>query len=186
MKKLVSMLLATTGFVFPLFAQVDHILDESEAVPVESLILKKDQVPAAIVNAVNSDFSNSEAFMWGKFPYVLEKYAWVVDKDATGVKPDFYEVYIKAKDGSDIYAVYAPDGTIKQSRTIRKNAALPLSVTQALAKSQYKDWTVVGDRELIKYFNSKNNIEEHVKVTVEKGNVKKNLSFNYKEPVNKS
>ena len=185
MKKFFFLLLASAGFTFPLFAQVDHIIDESEAMPVESLILKKDQVPPAIVNAVNSDFRNGGAFEWGKFPFVLEKYAWVVDKDAGNAKPDFYEVFIKAHDGSDIYAVYTPDGTIKESRTIRKNAALPLSVTESLAKSQYKDWTVVGDKEIIKYFNTKSDVEEHVKVTVEKNSIKKNLSFNYKEPVGK-
>ncbi|MFZ0281632.1 MAG: hypothetical protein WAL29_08280 [Bacteroidales bacterium] len=186
MKKLFFLLIASAGFTFPLFAQVDHVLDESEAMPVETLILKKDQVPPAIINAVNSDFRNGEAFKWGKFPFTLEKYAWVVDKDAGNAKPDYYEVFIKAHDGSDIYAVYTPDGTIKQSRTIRKNAALLPSVMQSLAKSQYKDWTVVGDKEIIKYYNTKNDIEEHVKVTVEKNNVKKNLSFNYKEPVGQS
>jgi hypothetical protein len=183
MKKLIVSLLAFTGFLFPLLAQVDHDQNENEGIPVESLILKKDQIPAAIVKAVNSDFVNGEAFRWGKFPFVLEKYGWVIANGKADQKPDYYEVNIKSKDGSDIYAVYSPDGTIIQSRTIRKNVALPLSVTQALAKSQYKDWTVVGDKELIKYYNSMNNIEEHFRITVEKNNVKKTISFNYKEPV---
>jgi hypothetical protein len=56
-------------------------------------------------------------------------------------------------------------------------------VTQALAKSQYRDWTVVGDKELIKYYNSKADVEEHFRVTLEKNNVKKTVSFNFKEPV---
>jgi hypothetical protein len=180
------MLLTSVGLTFPLLSQVDHEIGESEAIPVESLVLKKDQVPPAIIDAVKSDFQHGEAFSWGKFPYALKKYAWVVDNDASNVKPEFYEVYIKASDGSDIYAVYTPDGTIKESKTIRKNAPLPRTVDQALAKSQYKDWTVVGDKELIKYYNSKNNVEEHVKVTVEKNNVKRNISFNYKEPVKNS
>lgn len=186
MKKLFFLFLASAGLTFPLFPQAVHEFDESEMIPVESLILKKDQVPQAIVKAVNTDFQSGDAFRWGKFPYVLEKYGWVVAKDAGNNKPDQYEVYIKAHDGSDIYAIYLPDGTILQSRTIRKNAPLPLSVEQALAKGQYKDWKIIGDKELIKYYNNKNDIEEHVKVTVEKNNVKKNLSFNYKEPANKS
>jgi len=186
MKKLFLLLIASAGLSFPLISQVDHEIGESEAVPVESLVLKKDQVPQPIINAVKSDFRNGDAFRWGKFPYVLEKYAWVVVNDEANKKPDFYEVYIKADDGSDIYAVYLPDGTIKESRTIRKDAPLPGSVDQKLAKSQYKDWKIIGDKELIKYYNSKNDIEEHVKVTVEKNNMRKNLSFNYKEPVNKS
>jgi hypothetical protein len=182
MKKLIISLLALTGLLFPLLAQVDHDQTVNDQIPVETLTLKKDQVPAAISKAVLSDFATEEAFRWGKFPYVLEKYGWVVSKEAAGQNPDRYEVNIKAKDGSDIYAVYSPDGTIIQSRTIRKNAALPFTVTQALAKSQYKDWNVVGDKELIKYWNAKNDIEEHFRITVEKNNIKKTISFNYKEP----
>jgi hypothetical protein len=182
MKKLIISLFVFTGFLFPLLAQVDHDQSVNDIIPVESLTLKKDQVPAAISKAVLSDFAKDEAFRWGKFPYVLEKYGWVVSKDAADQKPDRYEVNIKANDGSDIYAVYSPDGTILQSRTIRKNAFLPSAVSQALAKSQYKDWTVVGDKELIKYWNAKNDIEEHFRITVEKNNVKKSISFNYKEP----
>ena len=183
MKKLIVTLFAFMGFLFPLLAQVDHDQNENEGIPQESLILKKDQIPAAIVKAVSSDFINGEAFRWGKFPFVLEKYGWVIAKGMENQKPDYYEVNIKAHDGSDIYAVYSPDGTIIQSKTIRKNFALPLSVTQALAKSQYKDWTIVGDKELIRFYNSKNDIEEHFRITIEKNNVKKTVSFNYKEPV---
>lgn len=182
MKRLVISLFALSGFLFPLLAQVDHDQRENEIIPVEALTLKKDQIPAAIVKAVETEFASGSAFKWGKFPYVLEKYGWVVAQDAKSEKPDRYEVNITTKDGSNVFAVYAPDGTIIQSRVIRKNAALPFNVTQALAKSQYKDWTVVGDKELIKYFNTKNDVEEHYRVTVQKNNVKKTVSFNYKEP----
>jgi hypothetical protein len=181
MKKLIVSLLAFTGFLFPLLSQVDHDQREGDIIPVETLTLKKDQVPAPIVKAVNDNFAAAQEFKWGKFPYVLEKYGWVVAKDAANQKPDRYEVNIKTKDGSDVYAVYSPDGTIIQSRTIRKNAALPSSVTQSLAKSQYKDWTVVGDKELLKYWNSRTDVEEHFRITVEKNNLKKTISFNYKE-----
>ena len=185
MKKLIVSMLAFTAFLFPLLAQVDHDQTQYDKIPVESFILKKDQVPASITKAIISDFVTGEAFRWAKFPFVLEKYGWVIAKDASGQKPDQYEVNIKANDGSDIYAIYSPDGTIIQSRTIRKNASLPKSVTQSLAKSQYKDWTVVGDKELIKYWNTKLDIEEHYRITVEKDNVKKTISFNYEEPTSK-
>jgi hypothetical protein len=182
MKKLVLSILAFTGFLFPLLAQVDHDQRDNEILPVESLTLKKDQIPAAIVKAVNDDFATGQPFRWGKFPYILEKYGWVVAKDAENQKPDRYEVNIKAHDGSDVYAVYGSDGTIIQSRIVRKNAPMPANVMQALEKSQYKGWNVVGDKELIKYFNSKADVEEHFRITVEKNNVKKTISFNYKEP----
>lgn len=175
-------MLSIMGFLLPLSAQVDHDQQENEIIPVESLTLKKEQIPAAIVKAVNQDFKNGQAFTWGKFPYVLEKHGWIVSRDAVNQKPDHYEVNIKTHDGNEIYAVYAPDGTIIQSRIVRKNAALPPNVLQALEKSQYKGWNIVGDKELIKYYNSKTDVEEHFRITVEKNNVKKTISFNYKEP----
>lgn len=186
MKKLVLLLLASTGFLFPLFSQVDNVIEESEGVPLESLTLKKDQVPKAIVDAVKSDFKSDQPFTYGKFPYVLKKYAWVVDPDAKGKTPDYYEVFIKDQDGSDIWAIYNPEGKIIESKTIRKNGNLPMNIDQKLANSQYKDWKIIGDRELIKYYDNKNNVEEHVKVTVEKNNMKKNLSFAFTEPTKKS
>jgi hypothetical protein len=183
MKKLVVLFLSLTGFLFPLLAQVDHDQTENEIIPVENLTLKKEQIPNAIVKAVNDEFKTGQAFKWGKFPYVLEKYGWVVANDAKDQKPDRYEAYIRTSDGSEIYAIYLPDGTIVQSKVIRKNATLPATVLQALEKSQYKGWNIVGDKEFIKYYNSKNNVEEHYRITVEKNNVKKTISFNYKEPM---
>jgi hypothetical protein len=183
MKKFLVSVLAFSGFLFPLLAQVDHDYRISDIIPVEALTLKKEQIPPSIIKAVSTDFSSGQALTWGKFPYNLENYGWVVNKDAATEKPDHYEVYIKAKDGSDVYAVYAPDGTIIQSRSLYKNISLPAVVKDRLSKSQYKDWTVIGDREIIRYFNEKKNEEAHFRVTVEKNNVRRSISFNYTQPV---
>jgi hypothetical protein len=182
MKKLIISMVILAGYLFPAMAQVDHDQEDGYIVPLESLTLTKDQIPVSIVQAVKEDFKDGQAFMWGKFPYVLEKYGWIVSPEAQGQKPDFYQVKIKANDGSDIYAIYKPDGTILQSKIIRKDVMLPSSVKQALEKSQYKDWHIIGDKELIKYYNTRTNIEEFYRITVEKGNIKKTISFNYKEP----
>lgn len=177
MKRLISSLVSFTVLVFPLLSQVDYDQGENEIVPVEALVLKKEQIPAPIVQAVNRDFKTGEAFKWGKFPYVLEKYGWIVSKSASNEKPERYEAYIKSADGSEVFAIYNPDGTIVQSKTIRKDAALPVPVAQKLAKSQYHDWNIIGDREVIKYYNTPNNVEEHFRITVEKNNQKKTISF---------
>lgn len=185
MKRVLFSIFSLTGFIFPLLAQVDHDYKVSDVVPVESLMLKKDQIPPAIVNAVNADFKTGKPLTWGKFPYTLADYGWVVSKEAAAEKPDQYEVFIKAADGSDVYAVYKPDGTIIQSRSIYKNAPIPEEVRTKLANSQYKDWAVAGDKELIRYYNYKKDIIAHFRLTVEKNNVKRTISFNYKEPASK-
>jgi hypothetical protein len=185
MKKFLVSVIALSGFLFPLLAQVDHDARENDIIPVESLTLKKEQIPQAIVKAVAVDFATGQPVTWGKFPFNLENYGWVVNNDVTGQKPDHYEVLIKAKDGSDVYAVYTADGTIIESRSMYKNIPIPTEVTASLAKSQYKDWTIVGDKELIKYYKDRKNVEEHFRLTVQKNNVKRSISFNYKEPVTK-
>jgi hypothetical protein len=182
MKKFLVSLFALSGLMFPILAQVDHDYRVDDIVPLEYLTLKKEMVPPAIVKAVGKDFSTGLPVTWGKFPYVLEKYGWVVSKDAAGEKPDRYEVLIKAKDGSDVYAVYAPDGTIIQSRSVYKNIALPEQVRKSLEKSQYKDWTVLSDKEIIRYYMDQKNVEEHFRLTLERNNVKRSVSFNYQEP----
>lgn len=182
MRKLLASLMGFSGFLFPLFAQVDHDYRDKDVVPVESLTLTKDQIPSAVIKAVDTDFTNETPLTWGRFPYALENYGWVVKQDAPYEKLDHYEIYIKSKDGGDIFAVYTPDGTILHSRSLYKDIALPVPVEEALAKSQYKDWKIVGDKEIIKYFKDKTNVEEHFRITVEKNNQKRSISFNYEEP----
>ena len=142
-------------------------------------------MPDAVVKAVNKDFDKANPLTWGKFPYALKSYAWVVNPDATVKKPNLYEVEIKGNDGSDIYAVYDPNGTIIQSRSIYKDAPLPPQIMKLLENSKYKGWNVVGDKELIKYYKGKSNVEEHFKITVRNGNEKRNISFKYTEPESK-
>jgi hypothetical protein len=185
MKKFLASVLALSGFLFPLLAQVDHDARVNDVIPVETLTLKKEQIPQAIVKSVAVDFSTGQPVTWGKFPYNLENYGWVVNQGTAGEKPDHYEVLIKAKDGSDVYAVYNADGTIIETRSVYKNIPVPAEVTASLAKSKYSDWTIIGDKELIKYFKDKKNIEEHFRLTVQKGNLKHSISFNYKEPAKK-
>jgi hypothetical protein len=185
MKKLLVSMFAILGLGFPMLAQVDHDFKLDEKIPVASLDLKKNQIPPEIIKSVTSDFENGQPLTFGKFPFVLEKYAWIIKNDDADLKPDQYQVFIKAKDGSDIYAIYTPEGKIIQSRAIYKNIEVPLPVRESLAKSQYKDWTIIGDKEILSYFIDKNNVEKHFRITVEKNNAKHSISFNYKEPATK-
>jgi hypothetical protein len=58
---------------------------------------------------------------------------------------------------------------------------IPQSVKESLANSQYKDWTVVGNKEVIRYYhdNDISSVEQHYRITVEKDKVKRSISFNY-------
>jgi hypothetical protein len=85
------------------------------------------------------------------------------------------------KDGHDLWAVYTAKGELVESREASSNIAMPANVIDALSKSQYKDWKVVGDKEIIRFYHDHDNssVEQHFRVTVQKDNVKRSISFNF-------
>ena len=185
MKKLLTTFLALMALVLPSLAQVDHDYNANDQTPAVNFNLTKDQIPPAVFKAANIDFAMSNPLTWSKFPYALKEYGWVYDKGASDVKPDRYEVTMKIKDGNDLYAVYSAEGNLIATREVSINVPIPPSVKEALSNSKYKDWTIVGDREVIRYYHDKNSVEQHFRVTVEKDKVKRSISFNYQGTANK-
>jgi hypothetical protein len=181
MKKLLISVLALSGFLFPLLAQVDHDFNQNDKVPLVNAKITKEQVPAVVLKAAQTHFDMSNTGTWSKFPYALKEYGWVYDIGTSDIKLDRYEVTMKTKEGNDLWAVYNAKGELIESREASSNIPMPANVMEALAKSQYKDCKVVGDKEIIKFFHDQdfNNVEQHFRVTVEKDNVKKSISFNF-------
>lgn len=180
MKRVLISVLALAGFIFPLLAQVDHDYNPNDRVPIVNATITKDQVPPAVQKAVNTEFDKSNPLTWSKFPFALKEYGWVYDVGASDLKLNRYEVTMKTKEGGDLWAVYSPDGNLVETREVSKNTTLPPAILTKLANSQYKDWTVIGDKEIIKYYrdNDKTNVEQHFRITVQKDNVKRSISFN--------
>jgi hypothetical protein len=180
MKKLLVSVLALSGFLFPLLAQVDHDYNPNDLVPVVNATITKDQVPAAVVKAVNTQFDKSNPLTWSKFPFALKEYGWVYDMGASDIKLNRYEVTMKVNGGNDLCAVYAANGDLIETREMSTNVPVPASVMTALSKSQYKDWTIVGNKEIIRYFHDhdKSSVEQHFRLTVEKDKVRRSISFN--------
>jgi hypothetical protein len=181
MKKLLVLILVFSGFVFPLVAQVDHDYNVNDRVPIVNTTITKDQVPAAVLKAAQTQFDMSNPTTWSKFPYALKEYGWVYDVGASDIKLDRYEVTMKNKQGHDLWAVYSANGELVESREIANDVAIPANVQKELANSQYKDWKIVGDKEIIKYYHDQNktSVEQHFRLTVEKDNVKRSISFNF-------
>jgi hypothetical protein len=187
MKKLLVSILVFSGFLFPLLAQVDHDYNVNDRVPIVNATITKDQVPAAVLKAATTQFDLAVPATWSKFPYALKEYGWVYDVGASDIKLDRYEVQMKNKEGHELWAVYSANGELIESREAAKDVAMPVNVQKELANSQYKDWKVVGDKEIIKYYYDHNisSVEQHFRLTVEKDNVKKSISFNFQGNTNK-
>jgi len=172
MKKLIFSLMFFLAAFFPVLAQ-----QVSEEVPEESLTLKKGNIPPAIIKAAQDLFQGSTQIKWGVFPYELKDYGWVVNKDYN--EPiDHYEIYLKTKNGSDVFAVFESTGELIRYRLIDKNAVLPAPVLKAISKTEYKDWKIVGDTE--KVTSKQKNVTEHYIVRLEKGGQRKTLYYTLK------
>jgi hypothetical protein len=181
MKKLLISVLALSGFLFPLLAQVDHDYNPNDRVPIVNVKITKEQVPAAVLKAAVTRFDIADKGTWSRFPYALKEYGWVYDVGASDIKLDRYEVRMTTTNGHDLWAVYTAKGELVESREAASNIPMPANVMESLSKSQYKDWKVVGDKEIIKFFHDHDNasVEQHFRVTVEKDNAKRSISFNY-------
>jgi hypothetical protein len=187
MKKLLVSLSLMLAILLQLSAQVDHDYNVNDRIPVVNATITKDQVPAAVLKAANNQFNANNPLTWSKFPYALKEYGWVYDVGAAQIPLERYEVTMKTKSGNDFWAVYNAEGDLIETREISKNIATPKTVQDALANSQYKDWNVVGNKEIIRYYHDHNvsSVEQHLRVTVEKDNVRRSISFNYQNSTDK-
>jgi hypothetical protein len=181
MKKLSALFLAFAGIVFPLIAQVDHDYSPNDRMPVVNVTITKEQIPAAVLKAAQTQFDLSNQGTWSKFPYALKEYGWVYDVGAGNLALNRYEVRMKTKEGHDLWAVYSAEGDLIESREASTNVTVPAHVKEALAKSEYKDWNIIGDKEIIKYYHDHTNttVEQHFRLTVQKDKVKRSISFNF-------
>ncbi len=187
MKKLLVSMLVFFGFIFPLLAQVDHDWNVNDRVPVVTAKLTKDQIPAVVLKSFNTQFDQNNPQTWTKFPYALKEYGWVYDVGSSPIGLDRYEVTLKSKGGNDLWAVYDSDGNLIETREASTNVAIPPQVMAAFQKSQYKDWAIVGDKEIIKYYHERNNksVEQHFRISVEKDKVRRSISFNFQQTTSK-
>ena len=184
MKKLVITLLVFAAFSFPMLAQIDHDVNPNDVeIPETTMKLDQKDIPASVLKAEKTDFNLQNPATWTKLPYALHEYGWVYDKAASDVKPDRYQVKMKSKDGMELNAVYSAEGNLIATREESINIPIPDNVIEALKNSKYKDWTVVGNKQIIKYFHDKNSVEQHIRLTVAKDNVIRTISFNYQGKV---
>ena len=185
MKKLVITLLVFAAFSFPMLAQIDHDVNPNDVeIPETTMKLDQKDIPASVLKAEKTDFNLQNPATWTKFPYALHEYGWVYDKAASDVKPDRYQVTMKALDGNKLNAVYSADGNLIATREESTNIPIPAHVMQSILNSKYKDWKVVGDRQIIKYFHDKKSVEQHFRVTLSNGTEERTVSFNYQGKVN--
>ena len=93
------------------------------------------------------------------------------------LKLDRYEVTFKNEKGNDLQAIYAANGDLIESREMSENVPVPQYIIAELSKSKYKDWKIVGNKEIINYYHDHNNssVEQHTASYCRKRQCKKRL-----------
>ena len=177
MKKIFPVALIMLLFSYTAFSQMDV---SSEEVPESKVILKPNQVPSSLKNAVEKSYSTESTFEWHKFPYLLKKYGWEfknnIDMSGTTTMPDFYEVTVKLSHGGTIDAVYNKEGKMLRSKELLKSMELPENVAKSIENGEYKDCRIVGDK--LKITNAENQMPHtYYSVVVEKNNKKHTLYY---------
>ncbi len=185
MKNLLITCVAFVGFVFPSVAQVSHDYNPNDREPSVTVSIPKDKIPASVQASFNTQFNLNDPLTWSKFPYAIKEYGWVYDVGASDMQLNRYLVQAKTENGGILEAVYTPNGELVESRQVSKDIAVPPSVLEAFSKSQYKDWKIVGNKEIIRYYHDHNvsTVEQHFRLTVEKDGVQRGISFNYQGAV---
>lgn len=181
MEKLFIACVALIGSVLPTFAQVSHDFNPNDKVPVVNGTITKEEVPAAVLKAFSVEFDKNNPLTWSKFPYALKEYGWVYDAGASTIMLDRYEVTMKTDNGADLWAVYNAKGELIETREMSVNVIIPASIMDAFLNSQYKDWKIVGNKEIIRFYHDHDNssVEQHFRITIEKDNVTRSISFNF-------
>jgi len=181
MKKLLITCFALVGLLLPSMAQVAHDWNASDLEPAVVAKISKDQVPAEVVKSVSVQFNKDNPVTWSRFPYALKEYGWVYDIGAQDVQLDRYEVEMKTDKNTDLWAVYSNKGELIQTREMATNIAIPKDVMDKFLESKYKDWKIIGNKEIIRTYHDHNNksVEQHFRLTVEKDGVKRSISFNW-------
>lgn len=188
MKKFIITGFALTAFTFSVIGQVAHDYNPYDREAIVNTTITKDQVPAAVQKAVNTQFKLDNPITWCKFPYALKEYGWVYDVGASDIQLDHFQVTMKTDNGNELQAIYTSDGNLVETREMSTNVPIPADIMAEFQNSQYKDWRIVGNREIIRFYhdyNNVNSVEQHFRITVEKDNVRRSISFNYQKTANK-
>ena len=176
MKKLILISFVFATFVLPFQAQDNEAL--------VYLRVTKEQIPQVIESAINIQFNRDDPATWSKFPFALEKFGWVYDFGVEESNLNHFKVEIRTNYSTDYTAIYSTDGELIRSTELTTKAPLPAHVMDEFLKSEYKDWRIISNREIINLLRDPEyntaDVEHNFRIRVEKEGVKRNITFRWK------
>ncbi len=179
MKKILFTIAVMAALSFPLVAQPDNTVSEYVAFVTASI--PGSELPAVISNGVNTRFDKDNPLTWTKFPHKLKEFGWVYEVGESAQVPAKFEVNMKVTSGGYLHGVYDDKGDLVETRERSRNIPVPNYIMKAFVEGPYKDWRIVGNKEVINYFQSKERpgAEQHFRLNIEKDNERRKLAYSY-------
>lgn len=174
MKKSMMLKVFTLLAFFPTYLSAQETEQNIELNTIE-IKVTRDKVPPTVKDAVTRDFGEGTPLVWATTSSKFSTYGWEQVTDAKNQQTDAYSVHIKGKNGSNLVAVYTPDGKLIRSKETINNMGTPPAIMASLAKSDYKDWKVTKENAVIKTYGG--TTSSHYAIKLERGNQKKTLYF---------
>ena len=188
MKKIIFAILIISAFGLQSFAQADQSSYPSEKVAMVAAKIAGDVLPSSVTIAVNTRFDKDNPLTWSKFPYTLKEFGWVYEVGDSDQKLSFYEVNMKTSSKGFLTARYNENGDLIETRERSKNIPVPQYILKALYEGEYKDWRIVGNKEVVNFYQNRGDhsvAEQNFRLNLEKDNVKRKIAFNYEASTGK-
>lgn len=168
------------AFMIPVAGQSSQIPLVSEEVQLFTAEIQKDDIPQDVIKTINLDFDKRNQFTWSKLPHQLKEFGWVYEIGDTDTPINSYKVRIKTN-ARVLSGSYDAEGNLVETHERSKDIAVPRYVMEALYSSPYKDWKIVGNKEIVNFYNLSDNslATQNFKLKLEKDNKRKTLAFNY-------
>ncbi len=182
MKKMIFILIFLGASLLPTIAQSSPNGLINEKVSIVTARIPKDKIPAVINKTANMNFDKDNPFTWTKFPRELKEFGWVYE---VGSNPDLplsgFDVTMRTSSGRDLQANYDVNGKLTESRERSINIPVPVYILRDIAVSEYKDWKIIGNKEVVQYYSTgdKPTADQYFRLVLQKGNEKKKLAYKY-------
>jgi hypothetical protein len=181
MKKIIIATLILAAYGLPMVAQFAQESYPEENVAMVYAKITGDVLPASVTNAVNTRFDKDNPLTWSKFPYTLKEFGWVYEVGESGNALSSFEVYMKTTKSGYMTALYDAEGELVETRERSKNIAIPQYILAAFYEGEFKDWKIVGNKEVVNFFqgNGSPAAKQSFTINIEKDNKRKRLAYNY-------
>jgi hypothetical protein len=176
MKKLIFSIMLIFAVTANMNAQHAKTRDVKKELRSVKRKIKKEDVPKEVTESFTIIYPQEQIVNWYSYPYY-----WDIEMDDSPMDtityveylyPEFYEVDF-IREGRTHKSIFSREGKLLHTKKTIKDEEFPQAVKNSLKNGEYKDWTVVGEKEKIE----KDGKESVYKVKVEKGKQKQVLFY---------